>query len=362
MPAVKRFFQRVENAAQRAMILAVSYPARHRAPVALENARRILVVRHDAIGDMVMSTGFFRRIKEAKPGLDVDVLAAPTNASVLAGLPFVRKIFTHKRGDFLDFPRLRRELRAQRYDAVLDGRVILPKLGTDTALAILASGAPRRIGLAGRVNEDVYSDRLRVDPTSHFIEQMAELTRPLGIDPSTGDWSPTLCISASERDAATRLWAKVPGHGPKLLVNVASATAHRRWPMAKFTEALQALRQWMPELRIFVMAPPKEFDFARTVAADVSATPGQPGLREAFAMVEQADVVHTPDTSISHVASAFKTPVVHMALKGMEMFRPYQAPGRCIFHDGLMLQDLPVEPVLAALKDVLTAERVGPAR
>src|SRR5688572_24273340 len=96
MPHVP-LLKRAESVLQRELIRVASLPARlRRASVDLRRPRRVLVVRHDWIGDMILSTGALRRIKEAHPHADVDVVASPSNAVVLEGLPFVRRIFVHR--------------------------------------------------------------------------------------------------------------------------------------------------------------------------------------------------------------------------------------------------------------------------
>jgi ADP-heptose:LPS heptosyltransferase len=350
---VKRFAQGIESACQRAIVLAASFRARRRPPGDLTQARRVLFVRHDAIGDMIMTTGVFRRLREVLPHVELDVLAAPANSQVLRGLDFIRAVHIHKRGRYREFPRLRRELHAQQYDAVIDGRAIWPKVGTDTAFSILSSGASRRIGIGGKRNEDVYTDRLYPPAGSHFVECMAAMTEPLGIDPREGDWRPVLHIFADERAEAERQWADVPGSGPKLLVNISAGTYHRQWPVQRFDAALRAVRARHPDLRILVIAPPNEFAGAEAIAAVSKSVAAKPTLRGSFALVQQADVVLTPDTSIAHAASAFVTPTVTMMLAGMEMFIPYRTPGRHVVAPVSLLHELSHEPVVEALECVL---------
>ena len=307
---------------------------------------------------MILSTGAFRRIKEAHPQADVDVVASPSNAVVLEGLPFVRRIFIHRQGDSRHLLRLRRELRAVGYDAVLNGRVLRPKLTPDTALTLLASGAPRRIGVVGGGADFLYTDPVVVASGAHFVRHMAALTQPLGLDPDSGDWRPTLTIRPAERDAAERQWAGVAGGGRRLLVNISARTRPRRWPDDRFAEALRRLRASAPDVRVLVTSPPDEYESARRIADAAGAAAAMPLLRETFALVATADMIFTPDTSIAHVASAFATPAVVMFVPGWSGFVPYCTPGRYICATGPTLDTLPVEPVVAAL-DLVHSEGRG---
>ena len=306
---------------------------------------------------MILSTGTLRRIKEEHPQADVDVVASPSNAVVLEGLTFVRRVFVHRQGETRHLLRLRRELRAVGYDAALNGRVLRPKLTPDTALTLLASGAARRVGVAGGGADFLYTDPVVVPAGAHFVRHMAALTEPLGLDPDAGDWRPALAIRPSERDAAERQWAEVAGTGRRLLVNISARTRPRRWPDDRFVEALRQLRAAAPGPRILVISPPDEYERARAIADAVGATAAKPLLRETFALVASADMIFTPDTSIAHVASAFSTPTVVMFVPGWSGFIPYRTPGRYICAAGSTLDTLPVEPVAAALELVYVAGR-----
>jgi ADP-heptose:LPS heptosyltransferase len=350
MQPVRRLLKRAESILQRELIRAASLPARRRPrPGDLRRPRRVLVLRHDWIGDMILSTGCLRRIKEAHPQADVDVVASPSNAVVLDGLEFVHRIFVHRQGDTRGILRLRRQLRAVRYDAVLNGRVLRPKLTPDTAFVLLASGAAHRIGIAGGGADFLYTDPVAPPPDGHFVRHLAALTQPLGLDPEAGDWRPVLAVGDGERETAERQWAAAAGTGRRLLVNISARAPARRWPDDRFVAALRRLRASAPDTRVLVISPPHEYESARAIAAAVGAGSARPPLRQTFALVAAADTVLTPDTSIAHVASAFGTPVVVMFIPGWSGFVPYRTPGRYICSAGPTLDTLPVEPVAAAL-------------
>jgi ADP-heptose:LPS heptosyltransferase len=357
MPHVRRLLKRAESVLQRELIRAASVPARLRRPPAdLRRPRRVLVVRHDWIGDMVLSTGVLRRIKETHPQADVDVVASPSNAVVLEGLPFVHRVFVHRQGDMRHLLRLRRELRAVGYDAALNGRVLRPKLTPDPALVLLASGAPRRVGVAGGGADFLYTDPVFPPAGAHFVRHVAALTAPLGLDPDAGDWRPSLYVSPAERDVAEREWTAVPGAGDRLLVNISARHPERRWPDERFVEVLRRHRAVAPDVRVLVASAPAEYERARAVAKRVQGVALEPGpLRRIFALVAAADATLTPDTGIAHMASAFATPLVVLMQQGNEKFLPYRAPGRYVASDGDTLSTLPVEPVAAALELVLSA-------
>src|SRR4051812_24230408 len=113
--------------------------------------KRLLFLRHDRIGDMIVSTAAMRAIAESHAGISLDVLASPSNAPVLAGAAYVHKVIAFDRRNPKSFLDTARRLRAEHYDAVIDCMVTAPSV--TTLLLMLAADAPYRVGIAGRGND-----------------------------------------------------------------------------------------------------------------------------------------------------------------------------------------------------------------
>src|SRR6476619_7029258 len=104
---------------------------------------RVLYLRYDKVGDMIISTSLIDAIAQSHPTITLDVLASPANAPVLEGNPNVASIIVWDKARPGSYSRLFRELRQARYDAVIDCMILSPS--TTTLLLMLASGARHRI-------------------------------------------------------------------------------------------------------------------------------------------------------------------------------------------------------------------------
>ncbi|HEU4564736.1 MAG TPA: glycosyltransferase family 9 protein [Gemmatimonadaceae bacterium] len=336
-------------------VLAAIMPAPARGALPEWDARphRVLYLRYDRIGDMILATGLLRAIARAHPSVALDVLASPANAPILEGSPHVRRVLVFRKKRRSTWPALLRELRAARYDVVIDGMVLTPSL--TTLLLMLATGARWRVGIGGRSNDFVYT--LPVPPApadAHMVEQSAVTARPFGIDPARADWRPELFLLDAERERAEETWTHAAGSGARLLVNISSAQARNRWPDERFVEVLRHARRRWPGARVLVIGAPGEAAAVERLARAGGAEPvSGTTLREAVALVAAADVVLTPDTSIAHMAAALGRPSVVMTLERARRFVPYRAPGRVLFAEGDTLQELPLAPVLDALDELL---------
>ena len=318
---------------------------------------RVLVVRLDAIGDVVLITGLIAALRARHPNIRIDVLTLEPNAPVLDHNPDVDSLILFRKNARGQILGARSRLRRAGYDAVIDAMVARDSVRSGTIMLMLATGAPARVGLVGREHDEFYSVRCgpRVPGEPH-VETLRRLGAPFGVD-DTDDLRPRLHLDDDERDAAAEWWAGVSGRGLRVLVNISAAHPRRRWPDDRFAAALAHLRERAPDARITVLSMPNDIVSATALAIGVGGSALAPTLREAIATIAQADLVFTPDTAVVHVASAFERPTVAMLIPGQLAFAPYRTAGASVVSDSDVLTDLPVARVLPALDAGLAAAR-----
>src|SRR3954470_9478194 len=332
--------------------------------------QRVLVIRYERIGDMIMATSLIRNIAAAVPGRKVDVLATPATAPVLEGNPYVGNVLMLQRNSFRRYGDIMRRLRRERYTVMVDGRINNPPIFTSTPLLMYAGGARFRVGARGHNKPRIYNVRVpewnRVD---HYIEGSKHLAVPFGVDPASVDWQPEIFLTDDERAQAEARWGEASGlvgsigggadasdaPAKRLLVNLSASEPKRRWPDGKFIATLQASRARAPQVPMIVIGLPAEWESVYKVATAVKALPVQtPKLRDAFALVGTSDMVFTPDTSISHAASAFRKPSLVLLKREHKPYAPWNTPGEIVAWNEDEIQKLPHERVAKALDKLLT--------
>lgn len=336
----------------RALWLRDMLPRRTRRPGRL----RVLFLRPDRIGDMIVTTGVLRAIGTA-PDVDLDVLAAPANAAVLSAEPAVREVIIldrKRKGGMMDAIRA---MRARHYDVVVDCMPTAPSV--TTLMIMMASGARRRVGTTGRGIDYILSPATRALPIEdHIVEHLSLLVEPFRSDAAKLDLGPHIVLTDDERDRAEREWQEFAGverRPLRLLVNISAGIAARAWPLPNFATVIAAAREVDPALQLFVMCAPHETGRGAELAAMTDGIAvKQRSLRDAFALVATADAVFTPDTSIAHAAAAFKVPTVDMLLAGKaSQWGLYHAPGINLESPDGSLLSLPVEQASDAIRTVL---------
>ena len=77
-------------------------------------------------------------------------------------------------------------------------------------------------------------------------------------------------------------------------------------------------------------------------------------LSQVVAAIATADLLISPETAITHAASAFQTPTLALQRKGNSRWSPYRTPGRNVFSDDeRRLTNLPTERVLRTLDELI---------
>lgn len=351
LKGLERFAKRVTTAA---IAKLMGQSARGERPDWRARPYKVLFLRHDRIGDMILSTGVLRAIAESHPTIVLDVLASPTNAAVLRNEPYVHEVIAFDRYAPSTYPRAFRALRRRGYDAVIDCMVTAPSL--TTLLLMLASGARYRIGVADRGNDFAYT--LPVPPretAEHLVDQLAAIVTAFGLEPSSLDLRPRVRLTAAERERGERVWRGETDHGPqkgqRLLVNISAGRGHHAWPDDRFIAVIRSVRERLPNANIVLVSSPSERARAASIAAESGARlVADDGIRDAMAIVAQSDIVFTPDTSISHACSAFDKPAVVLHPRGnAATWGPYETDGRAVESQTGEVADITAEEASRAL-------------
>lgn len=324
-----------------------------------DRPRRVLFLRDDRIGDMIASLAVIEAIGQL-PGVTVDVLASPSNARLARGRAGIRDVLVKPHRSVIRSVPLYRDLRRRRYDAVIDGRVFVGAVSLRRRLLMRATGARWRIGIAGRQGGGVYNVPIDIPDLDHWIDYIVALARPVGVKEELRDWRPRLTITGEGRMAAEERWRQGRGGRPRVLVNLSAGSSDRRWPDARWAALLQHVRDRFPDARLAIIGMPHDQASGEALAGIADGAFLAIGLDDAMAMVASADLLISPDTAITHVASAFERPTLTLLRRGFEKLVPYRTPGRNVYSDHhLHVRELPIDRVTRAFDEIATELGLG---
>jgi ADP-heptose:LPS heptosyltransferase len=187
---------------------------------------------------------------------------------------------------------------------------LLAKDSVSGAILTALSGARTAIGFEGSVS-GVY-DIVVPKPSSplHIVPETSLLLAPLGIEAiGEGPARPAERLRIALPDATERSIMD-EGSGTIVALNISGSSPEKYWGRDQFIELVRELRN--DGLRPVIAAAPSDREELEAIVAATGA-PALPitrSLQEFAAMLDGADIIVTPDTSIVHISAALGKPTV----------------------------------------------------
>lgn len=319
---------------------------------------RILLVRLERIGDVLVGIPVVRALRRRYPEARLTVLLSRNNYGVREALrPWVDEVLCYRKTP-ASLVAVLAALRRHRPDVAVD---LVDNPSVSSRLFIRASGARRTVGLF-HAGAGQYSHAAPLlDPAvSHPVERLAQLLLPFGLDPAATPLELEYRIDeAAERAARSLLGSS---RRRRLGVNISGRSIERYWGRDNFSALLRQLAAELPQLEPVIFGAPADADEVATLATDLGAraVPATGSFHAFAAALHRCDMILTPDTSVVHLAAAWKTPTVALYHAGPSqgLWLPYRTPHRAL-RDARDLRLIPRAEVAAAVTS-LYHEVFGP--
>lgn len=296
---------------------------------------RVLAVRLDNLGDVVMLTPALRALRAAlTPDTRLDLLASPAGAALAPLLEDVDEV--HALSALWQDADGRLPLDPDREFAVVerlrgyDAVVVFTSFAQSPwpmAYAAYLAGVPVRVGVSKEFGGGVLTHRLVAPPDEqHQSDRALALLASVGVPGRGRQLSLRIPDDAHERAAKVRREAGLP-ETYAVLAPGASCPS-RRWAPERF--AAVARRLAMP---VAVVGTAKEADLVeRITGPDVVGLAGQLDVPALAALLEGARVALTNNSGGMHLADAVGTPVVALfaGTEDESQFAPRSVPARLL--------------------------------
>jgi heptosyltransferase I len=230
-------------------------------------------------------------------------------ARLLSLLPEVEFLTVDKRRPAAEFARLRRELRARRFDVLLHMQVSLRASLVSTLVR-----APIKVGFdraRARELQWLFTNRLiAARCREHVLDSFWGFIEAIGIEDRRLEWNLPLPPEALEY--AARI---IPDARPTLLISPCSSHALRNWRAEYYAQvADHAVSRW--GMRVVLCGGPSDIerDMAESILARAEHRPvnqvGRDTLPQMLALLGASTVLLTPDSGPAHMAAMVDTPVI----------------------------------------------------
>ena len=297
-------------------------------------ADRVLVIRLDDIGDMILSTPFLRELRRAIPQARTSLVVKPSVAELAAGCPFVNEVLVYDPGPpgyAPTFERMRRTLQfaarhlwLRRFDLAIS-----PRWDADlyhAAYLAYWSGAAWRVGYSECVVhhkqtmnsgfDGLYSHVLTDRSLKHEVARGLDIIRFIGGIPEND------CLALWETEQhgqplTTILKDLGCSHGTCLITfGIGAASAARQWPREQYIELGCWLRKEY-DARIVIVGGPSDIESGQVVARSLGKhainAAGMTTWHQLGTLLKSCSLYIGNDSGPMHVAAAAGVPVIEIS-------------------------------------------------
>ena len=337
------------------------------APLDISRIRKILILRYDRIGDIVVTTPVFKALKKANPKIVVGVLASESNAELIRFNTNVDRIHILHSSWFALW---REVLLARRmdYDVVLN--FIFNRTTSGGVLANLIAPNGIKIGQGAEKYGFYFNMLLKLKRGElHMAELLASIVKEvLGVSILSKDLHFELplekqivkkvddilkSIAPNEKLLVRKQQrARSVAKSRLIVLNISATDSVRKISSVQASAVIRSILK-QPACWVAVISAPQEFQRNENIVQQVQSDrcrsfpgSGTASLLEIAALIRRADAVVSPDTSIIHIASATDTPVLGLftPLQETTEWLPYKVKHRTVFAmDGNPVSSIPTE-------------------
>jgi heptosyltransferase-2/heptosyltransferase-3 len=286
------------------------------------HSNRILLIRPDHLGDVLLTAPAIHALKSAKPHLEIHALVGPWSADVIANFPEIDLVLTLA---FPGFSRAPKGSLRSPYQLALSTANRLRRIGYGSAIimrpdhwwgALVAqlAGIPDRIGYD---LPDVAPYLTQAIPLQqeHVVLQNTRLFDKWMTTPNPNKLVSNFTIHDNDRayvNAYLNGW-DIGKDKPIFCIHPGTGTAVKHWTEEGWAQVADILTEQL-NAQVILTGSDKELALTRRIVDRMKQPAvimaGDTGVTQLAAVFERAKVVLGPDSGPLHLATAVKTPTV----------------------------------------------------
>jgi ADP-heptose:LPS heptosyltransferase len=280
---------------------------------------RIAALLFRRIGDSLLATPALRAVKKYLPDAAVVVVCERPVSRVFAHNPSIDEITEINPAVSL-------------WEFVSAVRRIQPTITLDflsdprSGLASLFSGAHRRIGIAGRSRGWMYTDIVaRQNADSPAYSALHKLALAAAIGATECDTFTEFYLTDDDRAYAASAWRERSWDDTARVAAffVHSRREYKRWPLEKFSNVVQLLRNQHSLQPLLLVTPGDEHaavEMQKNTKLSVQETISISDLGHLAAVLERCSILISNDGGPKHIAVAVGTPTVTVFMQDSPLF------------------------------------------
>ena len=329
---------------------------------------RILFLRFDVLGDMILSIPVFKTTRSVLPNAEIDVLCSQKNYILLEGTTLVDHLHIYQKNP-LRLLTLIWRIRKKKYDLIIN----LVTRASFTFGLVARLGGPHAVRLAADQEQFSYFYNHIVElprkSEIHMLKRKFLLCAEIIHDQIRHTDIPWVDFGAAVKHRSRQIYRQVlldlnieAEKAKVAAINLSAGLARREWPLEKNVHFLkEAINRYQDKIEAWVVFtdPAKPHEATELVSLvnnpRVRAIPAQSDFRVIIEFLQLVTVLVTPDTSIMHAASATGTPVLALMIgENIKIWDPVGVVNKIVLSDDpFTLKNLSLQKVLEGFDQLM---------
>lgn len=318
-----------------------------------DQARNILCVRLDYLGDVLMTTPALRALRESAGGRRITLLTSPGGAAVARHIPEIDDVIVYAppwlKSSPVQDPDVQLEMVQTLKARAFDAAVIFTSYSQNplpTALLCHLARIPLRLAHCHENPYQLLTDWI-LDPepatgVRHEVRRQLDLVASIGC--RARDEKLSFALRDPDLDWMRQRLQEAASGGPWVLLHPGATAVSRRYPAPLWAELAAALHFELGA-NLMLTGDAGEAALVDSILENsgiATAYPGSPAvlplagrldLGRLGAAIGLASVVVSNNTGPAHMAAALGTPLVDLYALTNPQHTPWQVESRVLYHD-----------------------------
>jgi len=268
---------------------------------------RILLLRHDRIGDVLISSHFLKRMRELKPKAEIDILLSFRNYNAKRAVESYIDDILILQNKPVSILKLINTIRRKKYDLIID---LFDNESATSNLILKYSKAKYKLGF-DKSNSNNYTHIVPLPDKSenHITQRLQSLFLPFG--EMFEDEKIKLEYSLKDEEVSKANELLGTKDRLRLGINLSGSSRAKYWGNENYIGFINEMTERY-DIEIVLFTTQKNLSDAEYISSESKSriAPIQSDFNVYAAMLAQCDCIISPDTAAVHLASAHQIPII----------------------------------------------------
>lgn len=317
-----------------------------------DNIQKVLLLRQDRLGDVLISIPFLKALVKAEPKLELHILLGPKNIHLAPLMEkYCKKIWFYDK-KLTGTISLISKLRKEKFDLVID---MFDNASRTSSIILNFLNVNRKLGF-DKENSKVYSHIVPIPDKSqvHIVERLYNLLIPFGINPKNIDER----LEIDDSLLNNNIFPKIPSKN-RLGIIISGSSEAKSWGNENIIEFSNKFSAEYPEWEIVVFATNKTLENQKEICLQSPAhgVPLVKSFLDFASQIKTCDFILTPDTSVVHLCSAFRIPSIVLYYSPeippkLKLWTPYKTEHLALMNE-FCVRNINVSEVIDGIKKIM---------